>query len=117
MVKEKAVVGGDRCLVIYDEKVLPLFSSHSVYLLGERTANNVMMASFSAFEGLGKKILWLTQLAEYGLVFYHNVDKPRIGKEYDEVFKLRIKQYTCNKLACCLISNFKLLICSLFSLN
>lgn len=68
MIKERAVLKRPRCLLFRDPSVFQLLKS-DLFLVGERTAGNLLMSSSFLFEGMFKK-LFVNQksIYEYNLV-------------------------------------------------
>ena len=76
MMKERAILGNDQCLLPKHPRVLDLFSGE-IYLVNERWP---ILASMFMFESIFKK-MWLSEkIYEYSQFYYYNGDKARIGR-------------------------------------
>lgn len=77
---ERAVLGRDRCLIERDRRMFSLLNS-DFFIVGARTAGNMLLATPFLFEGVTSK-MWLNEkpVVEFNLVFYYNPDKKWIAQ-------------------------------------
>ena len=81
MVKERAIVNGDRCLLPRNPKAFALWNG-DMYHVGEKAFSNLMIGISASLVAEGvAKTFWMpkTPIYEYGLTIYYNGDKPKFG--------------------------------------
>ena len=84
MVKERALLKKDRCLLATDlGSFNVVYSSNNIFIIGAKSFGNLVLGSSSLVFEFFKNQIWISKksIYEFNLAFYFNGDKPRIGKE------------------------------------